>query len=180
MEKTMYVIKREDGKFYYKGHVSSVYGYADFDRAYLFETEAGAKRRLYTATVCDNGAGLSAEILPVKVVLHGGEMQKFGWRDAIKDKPEAGVTVLVQDSLGNLALGYVDANGDWWIERYDDEDLPNGHTGSNYGVKSPTTFQNTSKANSHGRKRVNGWRLGKVKRKDRASNRGVRWLYLHG
>ena len=67
--KVMFVIRRSDGKFYYKGHVSSVYGYGDFDKAHLFESVAGAKKRLYTAPVCDNGKGMTAEVLPVKVTL---------------------------------------------------------------------------------------------------------------
>ena len=49
-ETEKYVIRREDGKFYYKGSVSSLYGYTeDFGKAYLFDTPRGAKSRLFTA-----------------------------------------------------------------------------------------------------------------------------------
>lgn len=135
----MYVIRRSDGKFYYKGHVSSMYGFVeDFNKAFLFESERGAKSRLYTA-----GEGFTAEILPIEV---STSMQRFGWVDAKKEKPEAGVTVLVQDSLGNLALGYVDANGDWWIERYDDEDLANGFNGFSLWCEIPDNVSEYFKA----------------------------------
>lgn len=53
MEKTMikYVLQREDGQFYWKNKsVSSSYGFTeDFDKAYLFDSEKGAKTRLYLA-----------------------------------------------------------------------------------------------------------------------------------
>ena len=124
-ESIRFVIRRSDGQFYYKGHVSSMYGFTeDFNKAFLFESERGAKSRLYTA-----GEGFTAEIVPVIVAIKPRIVEKFGWKDASVEKPDAGATVLVQDSLGNLALGYVDANGDWWIERYDDEDLANGFNG---------------------------------------------------
>lgn len=39
-ERTMYVIQRADGKFYWKHQsISSCYGYDSFDKAHLFSTE---------------------------------------------------------------------------------------------------------------------------------------------
>ena len=46
-----FVIQREDGMFYWKHKsISSHYGYKpDLKDAYIFDTEKGAKGRLYTA-----------------------------------------------------------------------------------------------------------------------------------
>lgn len=64
-ESIRFVIRRSDGKFYYKGHTSSVYGFTDnFNDAHIFATAMGAKSRLYTA-----GSGFTAEVLPVKITL---------------------------------------------------------------------------------------------------------------
>ena len=46
-ERTLYVIQRVDGQFYWKHQsISSCYGYGSFDKAHLFTTEKGAKSRL--------------------------------------------------------------------------------------------------------------------------------------
>ena len=46
-ERTMYVIQRDDGIFYWKHqHFSSYYGYVSFNKAHLFSTEKGAKSRI--------------------------------------------------------------------------------------------------------------------------------------
>lgn len=64
LERTMYVIRRDDGKFYYKHpSISSHWGYKEnFNEAHLFSTEAGARKRLFTAD-------MNAKILPVKITL---------------------------------------------------------------------------------------------------------------
>ena len=53
MEKTTtkYVLQNSDGEFYWKDKsVSSRYGFTeDFDKAFLFDSEKGAKTRLYLA-----------------------------------------------------------------------------------------------------------------------------------
>lgn len=59
-----YVIVREDGKFYYKGHTSSVYGFTEvFSGAFIFNSVIGAKSRLYTANP------MKAEVRPVTITL---------------------------------------------------------------------------------------------------------------
>lgn len=67
METTKYVIVREDGFFYWKNKsTSSSYGYEkEFAKAYLFDTEAGAKKRLFTARP------MTAEVRKVRVLLDG-------------------------------------------------------------------------------------------------------------
>ena len=50
MNRTAYILKREDGKYYYKGHGSSIYGWTDdFNKAFLFASKVGAKMRMYTS-----------------------------------------------------------------------------------------------------------------------------------
>jgi hypothetical protein len=53
MEKitTKYVLQNADGQFYWKDKsVSSLYGFTDdFGKAYIFDSEKGAKTRLYLA-----------------------------------------------------------------------------------------------------------------------------------
>lgn len=48
MERIMYVLQRADGKFYWKNqNTSSSYGYEDeFEKAFLFSSERGAKSRM--------------------------------------------------------------------------------------------------------------------------------------
>lgn len=47
MKRTMYILQREDGKFYWKGDGSSRWGYVDdFENAYLFKSEKNAKSRM--------------------------------------------------------------------------------------------------------------------------------------
>ena len=67
METTKYVIVREDGFFYWKNKsTSSSHGYEkEFAKAYLFDTEAGAKKRLFTARP------MTAEVRKVRVLLDG-------------------------------------------------------------------------------------------------------------
>lgn len=62
-ERTMYVIKREDGTFYWRGNVSSQYGWKGFDEAALFNTRRGAESRMYTSKP------LKCEIKKVKITL---------------------------------------------------------------------------------------------------------------
>jgi hypothetical protein len=67
MEKTTtkYVLQRADGQFYYKGRVSSSWGFTeDFNKAYLFDTEKGAKLRQSLPA-----AGKDAVIRPVIIGL---------------------------------------------------------------------------------------------------------------
>lgn len=50
MNRTAYILVREDGQYYYKGHGSSVYGWTeDFNKAFLFASKIGAKMRMYTS-----------------------------------------------------------------------------------------------------------------------------------
>ncbi len=65
METIKYVIVRDDGFFYWKNKsTSSSYGYEkEFSKAYLFDTEAGAKKRLFTAQP------QAAEVRKVRVLL---------------------------------------------------------------------------------------------------------------
>lgn len=50
MERFMFVLQREDGAFYWKGNVSSLYGWdKDFNKAFLFKTVKGAMQRAYLA-----------------------------------------------------------------------------------------------------------------------------------
>lgn len=65
-ERTMYVIQRYDGKFYWKHQsISSYYGYDSFDKAHLFSTEKGAKTRISTL----DRNGHDCKIKQVKVIL---------------------------------------------------------------------------------------------------------------
>ena len=65
MKRTMYVLRREDGKFYWKGQGSSRWGYRDgFENAFLFATEKGARMRMGYGCVC-----MSCEILKVEITL---------------------------------------------------------------------------------------------------------------
>lgn len=64
MERTMYVIKREDGTFYWRGNESSShYGWRYFDEAYLFRTKKGAESRMFTSK------HLKCEVKKVKITL---------------------------------------------------------------------------------------------------------------
>lgn len=64
-EKTMYVIQRADGQFYWKHQsISSCYGYDSFDKAYLFSTEKGAKSRIGYGN-----EGQEYKVKQVKVIL---------------------------------------------------------------------------------------------------------------
>ena len=45
----MYVLKREDGTFYWRGSGSSNYGWRDFYNAHLFATKKGAESRMYVS-----------------------------------------------------------------------------------------------------------------------------------
>ena len=48
--RTMYVLQREDGYFYWKGNVSSRHDWVkEFDKAFLFQTKQGAKSRMFTS-----------------------------------------------------------------------------------------------------------------------------------
>lgn len=62
-ERTMYVIKREDGTFYWRGNVSSQYGWKGFDKAALFNTRRGAESRMYTSKP------LKCEVKKVRITL---------------------------------------------------------------------------------------------------------------
>ena len=63
-ETEKYVILREDGKFYYKGNASSVYGFTDvFSGASIFNSVKGAESGLYTAKP------MKAEVRPVTITL---------------------------------------------------------------------------------------------------------------
>ena len=62
-ERTMYVLMREDGTFYWRGNVSSVYGWKDFDEACLFKTRQGAESRMFVS------APLKCEVRKVKITL---------------------------------------------------------------------------------------------------------------
>lgn len=62
-ERTMYVIKREDGTFYWRGNVSSQYGWKGFDEAALFNTRRGAESRMYTSKP------LKCEVKKVRITL---------------------------------------------------------------------------------------------------------------
>ena len=67
MENSMikYVLQRADGQFYYKGRVSSSWGFTeDFNEAYLFDTEKGAKTRKSLPA-----AGENAKIRKVLITL---------------------------------------------------------------------------------------------------------------
>ena len=61
---TKYVLRNSDGQFYWKDKsVSSRWGFDnDFNKAYLFDSEKGAKSRL-------DIAGEGAEIVPVLVII---------------------------------------------------------------------------------------------------------------
>lgn len=64
-ERTMYVIQRSDGKFYWKDpKIGSYYGYDSFDKAHLFATEKGAKLRIGYGS-----EGQECKIKQVKIVL---------------------------------------------------------------------------------------------------------------
>lgn len=64
-ERTMYVIQRADGKFYWKHQsISSCYGYDSFDKAHLFSTEKGAKSRIGYGS-----DGQDCKVKQVKIVL---------------------------------------------------------------------------------------------------------------
>lgn len=42
----MYILQRSDGKFYWKGNTSSMWGYKEnFEDAFLFKTKSGALSR---------------------------------------------------------------------------------------------------------------------------------------
>ena len=63
----MYVLRRSDGKFYWKGHASSQWDYKDgFENAHLFETEKGARMRIGYG--CSGGKYI-VEILKVEITL---------------------------------------------------------------------------------------------------------------
>jgi len=63
-ERELYVLRREDGKYYWKGHVSSMYEWKDgFENAHLFHTKKGAKQRMYTSH------DMKCEIIPVLVII---------------------------------------------------------------------------------------------------------------
>lgn len=65
-ERTMYVIQRADGQFYWKHQsISSYYGYDSFDKAHLFSTEKGAKSRISTL----GRDGQECKVKQVKIVL---------------------------------------------------------------------------------------------------------------
>lgn len=52
MEIYRYVIQKDNGQFYWKGNVSSLWGLTDyFDDAYIFKTESSAKQRIKTANL---------------------------------------------------------------------------------------------------------------------------------
>lgn len=52
MEMYRYVIQKTDGRFYWKGNVSSLWGLKEsFDDAYLFKTESSAKQRMKSANL---------------------------------------------------------------------------------------------------------------------------------
>lgn len=64
-ERTMYVIQRADGQFYWKHQsISSCYGYDSFDKAHLFATEKGAKSRIGYGN-----DGQECKVKQVKIVL---------------------------------------------------------------------------------------------------------------
>lgn len=64
-ERTMYVIQRADGQFYWKHQsISSYYGYGGFDKAHLFSTEKGAKLRIGYGS-----DGQECKVKQVKIVL---------------------------------------------------------------------------------------------------------------
>lgn len=46
----------------------------------------------------------------------------MNWINAYKKKPQAGKDVLAMDYMGNFFIGYVDADGNWWVSCYDDVD----------------------------------------------------------
>lgn len=64
-ERTMYVIQRADGKFYWKHQsISSYYRYDSFDKAHLFLSEKGAKLRIGYGS-----EGQECKVKQVKVIL---------------------------------------------------------------------------------------------------------------
>lgn len=46
------------------------------------------------------------------------------WINARKKLPKPGKNVLCIDIIGNYFIGYVDQNGNWWLDVYDDMDEP--------------------------------------------------------
>lgn len=63
IKRTMYVIRREDGKFYWKGNTSSLHGFKEFDEAVMFRTKSGAESRLFVER------NMKCEVLPVEITL---------------------------------------------------------------------------------------------------------------
>ena len=60
----LYVLQREDGKFYYKGSTSSWFGFTDkLSDAFLFKTEKGANQRTFVANP------MKATVRKVKITL---------------------------------------------------------------------------------------------------------------
>lgn len=46
------------------------------------------------------------------------------WVNTMKKLPTPGENVLCIDLIGNYFIGYVDQNGNWWLDVYDDMDEP--------------------------------------------------------
>ena len=49
------------------------------------------------------------------------------WINARKKLPKHRKRVLCEDGIGNYFIGYIDRDGNWWLEVYDDvdEESPN-------------------------------------------------------
>lgn len=63
-ERTMYVIQRDDGKFYYK-YLPGYYRFGSFEEAHLFSSEKGAKTRISTL----GRDGQECKVKQIKVTL---------------------------------------------------------------------------------------------------------------
>ena len=105
-----YVLQRADGQFYWKDKsVSSRWGYTeDFGKAYLFDSEKGAKTRVYTG-------GEGVRIRPVFVALADKEpiYVPSCWREEdIKRTPSMCSWATIDDD-GEYRHGesYYDADG---------------------------------------------------------------------
>ena len=106
-----YVLQRADGQFYWKDKsVSSKWGFAEeFDKAYLFDSEKGAKTRL-------DIAGEGARVRKVAITLVPEDETVYipsVWTNDIKSCPSTASYASYDSESGKYEFGtaYYDAEG---------------------------------------------------------------------
>ena len=114
MEKTTtkYVLQNADGEFYWKDKsVSSRYGFTeDFDKAYLFDSEKGAKSRL---SIAKEGARIRPVIVGLPEELDTVYIPSVWSGEGIKKSPSECSYASFDSETGEFSSGttYYDADG---------------------------------------------------------------------